>query len=497
MNKTFKWTEQQEDIFNWFETGTGNAIVTARAGTGKSTTIIEGLNRAKTDSACYTVFNKRNQVLAEPLIKNKLIQVKTLHSLGYSFIAQNWRGVRGDAWTEYNRIKNLADDAPKQIIFLTAKLVSFIKNTCIEPTLDDAINIANQRGIDSDNPKWTNQNIAELALQSINLSKEYPRDKKISFDDMVFLPCALNLVRKTYSLLCVDECQDLSLPQLTMAIGACKDDGRICMVGDNRQQCYGFRGALPNGMDIFKQKIKAKEFKLTITYRCPKKIVEFAKLTVPDIEAHESAIEGKIETLNEEKAFNLIKVNDVCLSRTNAPLVPAALNLIRKGIPSFILGKDIGKNLLKIIEDLNVTNFNNFENQLNVWEQTKVARASGWGATAYVELVQDQSATLKVLAESCNSIKELENKINSLFLDEDGVRVPSVTFSTSHKFKGMEAHNIFLLNKTYNVGRRKLTPAEADEESNIWYISVTRSKENLYLVSPDKKQVKPDKDKSV
>ena len=58
-----QWAEQQQAIFNWFEcpaeydTGYDNLIVRARAGTGKTTTILEGVERSPEQRIVLCAFN--------------------------------------------------------------------------------------------------------------------------------------------------------------------------------------------------------------------------------------------------------------------------------------------------------------------------------------------------------------------------------------------------------------------------------------------------------
>ena len=112
-----KWSSEQLSIYNWFTIGSGNALLRARAGSAKTTTLVEGLNRSNVSSMLYVVFNKRNQLEAEKKITNKNVTVKTLHSLGFSYVLKNWRGVKASSYTEFSRVKTLYPDAPKQIDF--------------------------------------------------------------------------------------------------------------------------------------------------------------------------------------------------------------------------------------------------------------------------------------------------------------------------------------------------------------------------------------------
>jgi superfamily I DNA/RNA helicase len=44
------WSPQQDAIFDWFRSGQGHLVVRARAGTGKTTTILQGIHHAPEDA---------------------------------------------------------------------------------------------------------------------------------------------------------------------------------------------------------------------------------------------------------------------------------------------------------------------------------------------------------------------------------------------------------------------------------------------------------------
>ncbi len=480
------WSTQQKSIFNWFIMGRGNALVRARAGCGKSSTIIEGLNRANSSSTLYSVFNKKNKEEASEKIKNSKVTVKTLHGVGYSWILKNWRGVRASEYAEWARIKLLYPECPKQVIFQTDKLVSLLKNLYVTPTEKDSLDIAITRGLDGGNHAvegWDTAKISKMALEVIALSLEFPKNKLISFNDMVFLPVSKNWVKPQYNLLCVDEAQDSSSPQMEMIIRSCNPNGRICIVGDDRQNLYSWRGTLLNGLDLFKEKLSAKEFPLNVTYRCPKRIVSFAQLIVPDITAHESAIEGEVVTINQDKMLADIKVKDSVLSRLNYPLVKICLALIRKGKAAYVEGREIGKMLADIVEEIDAKTVNEFYDKLQIWEANKIQRATGWFSAKQIELINDQVATLRIVAESCLEMADIFSKLNKLFMDADYVKVPSVVCSSVHRAKGLEWDNCYLLSETFNRSRQGQTEQDKNEESNIYYTAITRSRNKLAFVS--------------
>jgi superfamily I DNA/RNA helicase len=151
------FSAEQLSIFDWFSFGTGSLIVKARAGTGKTTTIKEAFNHAPESERriLYAVFNKRNQKEAESKIKDPRVEVKTLHSLGFAFIKRVWSNAKPDDEVEFERINKVLVRSGqmqaaqnKEFCGLVAKLVSFAKNTTVNPTASDLRRICEERDID-------------------------------------------------------------------------------------------------------------------------------------------------------------------------------------------------------------------------------------------------------------------------------------------------------------------------------------------------------------
>lgn len=76
----------QQRIYDFIESGTGNAVINAVAGSGKTTTLINLLAKVPTTSrVLFLAFNK--SIVEELKIKTQRfpnVEVKTLHSLGMS-----------------------------------------------------------------------------------------------------------------------------------------------------------------------------------------------------------------------------------------------------------------------------------------------------------------------------------------------------------------------------------------------------------------------------
>ena len=90
------WSPQQRAVFDAVAFDTGHLLVRARAGTGKTTTIVEALNRAPRGArVLLCAFNKS---IAEELQGRapKGVEVCTLHSLGYRALLRHWPGAKVD-----------------------------------------------------------------------------------------------------------------------------------------------------------------------------------------------------------------------------------------------------------------------------------------------------------------------------------------------------------------------------------------------------------------
>ena len=478
-----KHSAEQIAIKNEFAIGRNHFLVNAVAGSSKTYTSVLGLNSANSPRMLYCVFNKKMQLEACQKITNPKVNVATYHSIGFKILLSYWRGVKASAYCEFGRVKEIEPAAPAIVHFQAAKLVSFLKNTFATiPTVADAMKTMTERDIDTGKEiAWAGQKLAELAIKSIKLSLEYPKNKQISFEDMIFLPIVLGFVKSTYTLVVSDESQDLNAPQMAMLKALCEEKGRICLVGDPNQSIYNFRGTVSNSMEKFKLEFNAKPFTLSVSYRCPKKIVSLAQLTVPEIQAAPNAIDGEIATMTNDSMLASVKVNEVILSRTNAPLAKNCLALLKKGKSAYVVGRDIGKQLISLIEGFETNDINVLYTKLDAWLAVKQANANLWNSNA-VAHATDTHETIRAIAENCLDVEGLKNKINSLFLDSEFVRKPSVILSTIHKAKGLEWETIHLLTDSFSSGNRTLTPEQAQEERNIYYVAVTRSKNKLVNV---------------
>jgi superfamily I DNA/RNA helicase len=487
-----EWSEQQQAIFNWFAEGRGNLVVRARAGTGKTTTIVEGVRHAHVGhgvrgKSLVAAFNKK---IAEELtgrINDPAVEVKTLHGLGFGLVRRQWQGVRLDE-EKGQRVaeKACGEQAPAPFVTLCKRLVAVAKGAAPFATEDQLLDLALDFDLVPDDhwqkAGWTVRGLAEAAHRALELATK--NDGAIDFDDMVYLPVRLRWSVELYDLVVIDEAQDMNASQIALALGAVRRRGRVCVVGDDRQAIYGFRGADSGSLDRLKTELRAAELGLTITYRCPRLVVEHAARIVPDYTAAPNAPEGIVRNLDARQLYDDAKEGDFVLSRKNAELVKACLGFLRRGVRAKIEGRDVGKSLAAVLKRArNPATIPDFLRWLAQWQTTETDRLYATATPAAlrrVATIEDQAECLRALAEGLTTPRELEARVASMFEDTAGKGGSNfVLCSSVHRAKGLERPRVYVLTATLYPGKGSRANVE---EQNIEYVAVTRAQEELVLV---------------
>lgn len=484
------WSAQQLAIFGWFAQPVApgemdyNLVVRARAGTGKTTTIIEGINRAPETTILLCAFNKR---IAEELsvrITNPNAHAQTLHSLGFQAVKRYWDKVGVAKGSE--RADGLAEtvcglNVPVEIKRLVSKLHTKARE--INP---HARNVGDITGLlyafeCEPEESWATAGfdaefVEKKALAAMELAATV-RPVAIDFADMIYLPVRNGWLHGQFDLVVVDEAQDMTIAQLEIAQGLCK--GRLAVVGDDRQAIYGFRGADSESLDRLKTELNAVELGLNITYRCGTSIVELAQTLVPDFQAGPSNPTGEVLHIVDTELVAAAKGGDFILSRMNAPLVGVAMALLRNQKRARVAGKDIGAGLKALVRKLARTarTVDQLMERVAAWESAEVARFTAAKRDAQVDAVRDKAETIIAISDGARNVGEIEERIDALFTDDGLGQAGVINCSSVHKSKGLEANRVFVLESTlYPRGVTK-------EESNIHYVAVTRAKQTLVMVA--------------
>ncbi len=509
--QTRTWSPQQNAIFQWFEKNPdyfinntdvefeisidvdGNLIVRARAGTGKTTVILEGVKRAPERKTLVCAFSKVIQLELEARIgkDHPWIHAKTLHSVGFACVNRfrqgikvSFKGERADALTD----RVCGNNPPDTIKKLVTRLHTLGRETCPHAKnpgdlTELAIKFECEPGEEWEQT-YPLAYVEARALEAMELAAGVKNGETIDGSDMIFLPVRNGWLVPMYDLVVVDEAQDMTTAQLEIAQGVLKPGGRMCIVGDDCQAIFGFRGADSESLDRLKMELGAGELGLTVTYRCGKSIVELAQRLVPDFEAAATNGDGEILYKPMDALYTDAGPGDFILSRINAPLVTTAMRLLKQGKRTRIMGNDIGKGLINLIRKFKATSVPNFLTKVESWcvressrVETQIAAATNGRKKALqskLEGIAEKAEMLTSLAEGAKNVQEVLDRIEHLFSDNKNTE-GMITCSSVHRAKGLEANRVFVMKDTIRYHTK--------EENNIEYVAITRAKNTLVFVS--------------
>jgi superfamily I DNA/RNA helicase len=231
---------------------------------------------------------------------------------------------------------------------------------------------------------------------------------------------------------------------------------------------------------------------LSVSYRCPQKVVERARQWVSHIDPAPTAAEGVVRDITQEefeKEHGTLKVGDAVLCRNTKPLVELAYQLIRKGIGAKVEGKDIGNGLVALAKRWKVRNVAGLNDKLDDYCEKQVQRLMAKGKEMQAQNLEDKVLTLKVIIGTLAgtaSVADLIAKIQGLFgdTDNDKNKATTVILSTVHKSKGREWKRVYL------YGRNRYMPSkyarqdwQRAQEVNLMYVAATRSQGELVEVA--------------
>lgn len=442
-------SQYQLDVFEFIKYGYGNAVISAVAGSGKSSTIIKALDYIKPDKK--VLFLAFNASIVNDL-KNKInrpnTDIKTLHSLGFSMLRYHFKDINIQIYENKYRDKlnlilrqtenNLNDKYIKNILklcdlgrFYMAKSTKELQDIANKYSL---ISIADEICIAFELIEWAKDSLTESGL--------------IDYIDMIYLPNVLNLKAIKYDFIMIDEAQDLSMSQMELFLKCLKQGSRFIAVGDEKQSIYSFSGANIDSFSKIKNIKNTIELPLSISYRCPKSVVRLAQKLVKEIEYSETAIEGIITYSNK---IDDLKDGDMVICRNSLPLVKLYLTLLTNNINCYIKGIDIGENLLELLDysdsndiksllkDLNnlLISYVNNNVEAGLLEEEIITSQN------YSDLA-DKIECLKILSNNIDTKIKLKERIINIFSD---TTKQGICLSTIHKAKGLEADNVYILNK--------------------------------------------------
>jgi DNA helicase-2/ATP-dependent DNA helicase PcrA len=486
---TIQYSNYQNDLFAKVEEQTGNVMVNAVAGSGKTFSLLECMRRSKGDSI-FVAFNKSIATELATKVPSH-VTAQTLHSFGLAAIRKSFGFVRvpergssklGFIMQKYPATSFMPSMSGKEKaeIFQIRKqitdLISIWKATLIDWNNNEEVaKTASYYGI--------NYDPANLGAARSIMQKSIDTRNFVDFDDMIYMPVALGLKVPSFSNVFVDECQDLNRSQIELVLKMVKKpNGRVIAVGDPCQSIYGFRGADTDAMNRIQEALQATVMPLSVCYRCPTTHLDLAREIVPHVEAAPNAIKGEIENISTELFTTKVdkEKEPLVLCRTNAPLISYAIKLIKEGKKAHVRGADIGSFLKGLVIGFGAKNLGEFAEKVDMWENAQLELLEKRRATSSVkDTICDYADVMRAFADQCASPYDITAMIDRIFSDDtDGT-----VFSSVHKAKGLEADTVYIIRpEQLPLVRKGQQEWEIQQEMNLKYVALTRSKRRLVFV---------------
>ena len=517
---SFTPSTYQQQIFDFIKNQSGNLLINAKAGSGKTTSIIESLKYIDTENldVLFLAFNKSiKKEIDNRVKKNGLnVTVNTCHGYGYSLIMNHFDHTVGLDNNKYRNLLNdlincskLDDTAILSKYNLDESLLknaksfdlawenqqdkqSFITNTLNLVNLIRLYCITDLTNLNDIIEKYdiilTSDEIS-LAIDLLLMGQEI--NNVIDYTDMLYYPVYYNMEAYQFDYVYIDEVQDVSTIQRLLMLKSVKETGRFICVGDKNQAIYGFAGADDESFDKLLELPNITVLPLSESYRCGKKIIESVKHIVNDIEAHHTNPEGII---NKFASVNKIESGDMVLCRNTFPLVKLCLKLASEGKKANVMGTDIGKGIINLLEKTNESDshiaigklYKTLETTLErIIKKTGLKPEAAKRKSEYGSLLEKINlieVIYRGLPEDANSVNDITRKINAIFKDSgDGI-----ILATVHKSKGLEASKVHIIHPELMPSPYAEKDWQLKQEDNLIYVARTRAINELnYVVDYD------------
>ncbi len=480
-------TREQLAVIN----STGNIKINAVAGSGKTTTVVEYARaRPKTSKILYLAFNKTVRQEAIRKFRStglKNVQVETAHSLAYKHIVfKNQYKVRHQGYKTFEiaELLGLKGNGEKHAEYIIANHINkFITYFCNSEK--QKIRELNYLDVVFDEKAKTFVATFYDYIEKMTrllLSKMDKGEIDVTHD-FYLKKFQLSNPQLNYDYILFDEAQDASAVMLDIFLN---QKGTKVIVGDIHQQIYSWRFAV-NAL----KHAKFKPYNLTTSFRFNQNI---ADLAIGILNWKNYLTEHETFEINGKGNSKETKVKAV-LARTNLGLLIKAIEYVTEkrkvkqiyfegNINSYTYADD-GASLYDLL------NLYNGKNRLIKDKLIQKMRDFD-ELTDYIKKTEDVqlSMMVEIVREYGNEIPDIIREIKAKHVENDAREQAEMIFSTIHRSKGMEYDAIQLVNdfiteesieKTLADFSEKANFSKLNEEINLLYVAVTRTKNSIHI----------------
>ena len=280
------------------KTTEGPLLVLAGAGSGKTKVLttrvaylIDELGITPESILAITFTNKAAKEMKDRIFKMLgtvayQIQISTFHSFGLTILKEHYDKLgydknftildSDDSSTVVKKILKDMDKDPKKYSYKAIRnKISSAKNELMEP---------------EDLAKFSTNDMDELVVDVYKKYKEKLKtNNSVDFDDLLMLPITLfrkypevlKFYQDRFKYILIDEYQDTNEAQYLLTKMISAKYKNICVVGDNDQSIYSFRGSnYKNILNFEKDYNNAKVIMLERNYRSTKQILDVANCII-------------------------------------------------------------------------------------------------------------------------------------------------------------------------------------------------------------------------
>lgn len=483
-----KLTAEQEAIVHT----TGNIKINAVAGSGKTSTVI-AYAKARPASAriLYLAFNRSVRLEAQKkFVAQGLpnVTVETAHSLAYKHIVSK-NGYRvaacGYKTHELAAMLGLKGNGEKHHEFILASHINkFITLFCnSDKARVKDINYADTVG-DPTARAFVVRFYPYIEKQTRNMLAKMDRGEIEITHDFYLKKFQLQNPVLPYDYILFDEGQDASAAMLGIFL---KQPATKLIVGDTHQQIYGWRHAV-NSLE----KTAFLNLCLSQSFRFDESIATLA-----------NRILGWKEIIGNEKTFNILGCGNNSEKITRAFIGRTNLGLLLKAIEYITENKNCGR----IYFEGNINSYTyadegaSLYDVLNLYNNKPAAvrdpllrsMATMPELEDYIEKTEDTQLGMlvEIVKKYGNDIFRIIKTLKEKHIENDDKENAAVVFSTVHRCKGMEYDIVHLVNDFIteekvqrifsDVNEDEKKKEKLNEEINLLYVAVTRTKNTLYI----------------
>lgn len=466
-------SEQSAILDHCTDTIYPNLMINALAGTGKSATLklIDRANKIK--PALYLVFAKRNQLEAIEAQKAgdfaETTAIKTFNGIGHgiwrSAITANLvldKAKSRTLWKAHVDSLSKADAKEAWLHYFVvmdglekAKSLGYVPSTIKYPHKSLIDRQSLHHAMDERPDEYAAELIDTILAESITRSYQ----GLIDFNDQIYMPALFGGTFPKFPRVMVDEYQDQSPVNHALLQRLVK--GRLIGVGDPYQNIYGFRGAKVGGMHEAVTSYSMTQLPLSVSFRCPKAIVEAARWRVPHFQWTK---EGGNVTHAEKFEGTGFNDDSTIICRNNAPLLRLAFKLISAGRGVNVVGSELGPRLVSIMKKLGDSTMprTRLLTEIEEWRENRLVAGS--------KSANDLADCMRVFAEHGETLSSAISYAEHIFKQQGTIRL-----MTGHKSKGLEFDDVYFLDPWLLDDR--------EQDLNLMYVIITRSCDRLTILN--------------